>query len=160
MVAFLRSEGVAVTEGAKPVDSAEANEVYTLLLRAATGSHYDDTAYAAAQARSATYAPDDQSYAARHFRGNTYSHLQWVRMDERRERLRRLHVNGIVQRHERLQWRVAGDPTRAARASSLAVARPDAIVRGRSTDDPYHRCSPRAAVTTWRTLAHPRRQHR
>ena len=88
LVAFMRSEGVSVTEGAKPVDSAEANEVYTLLLRAATGSHYDDATYAAAQARSATYAPDDQSYAARHFRGNTYSHLQWVRMDERRERLR------------------------------------------------------------------------
>src|SRR3990167_4814986 len=37
---FLRSRGLAVTEDARPVDSAEANDVYTHLLRAATGSHY------------------------------------------------------------------------------------------------------------------------
>jgi amidase len=89
LVDFLRSEGVVVTEDARPVDSAESNDVYTHLLRAATGSHYTDEAYALAQDRAKGYAPDDQSYAARHFRGNTYSHLAWVRKDEQRERLRR-----------------------------------------------------------------------
>jgi amidase len=89
LVDFLRSEGVQVTEDARPVDSAESHDVYVHLLRAATGSHYTDEAYATAQARAAGYAADDQSYAARHFRGNTYSHLAWVRKDEQRERLRR-----------------------------------------------------------------------
>jgi amidase len=85
---FLRSRGLAVTEDARPVDSGEANDVYTHLLRAATGSHYDDATYATAQARAATYAPGDRSYAARHFRGNTFSYRDWVLMDARRERLR------------------------------------------------------------------------
>ncbi len=85
---FLRGRGLAVAEDARPVDSAEANDVYTHLLRAATGSHYDDATYATAQARAATYAPGDRSYAARHFRGNTFSHRDWVQMDARRERLR------------------------------------------------------------------------
>lgn len=88
LVEFLRSEGVAVTEGERPVDSAEANAVYTLLLRAATGSHYDDASYAAAQARAASFGPDEQHYAARHFRGNTFSHRDWVQMDARRARLK------------------------------------------------------------------------
>jgi amidase len=87
LVDFLRSEGVAVTEDVRPVDSAEANDVYTHLLRAATGSHYDDAAYAAAQARAAQFGPQDQHYAARHFRGNTFSHRDWVQMDARRTRL-------------------------------------------------------------------------
>lgn len=88
LVAFLRSEGVAVTEGARPVDSAEANAVYTLLLRAATGALYDDAAYARALERAAGFAADDRSYPARHFRGNTISHRGWVQLDSRRSRLR------------------------------------------------------------------------
>ncbi len=87
LVDFLRSEGVQVTEDARPVDSAEANEVYTLLLRAATGAQYDDAGYALAQARAANYGAQEQHYAARHFRGNTYSHRDWVLMDARRARL-------------------------------------------------------------------------
>jgi amidase len=87
LVDFLRSEGVQFTEDARPVDSAEANDVYTHLLRAATGSHYDDASYASAQARAAQYGPQDQHYAARHFRGNTFSHRDWVQMDARRTRL-------------------------------------------------------------------------
>ena len=88
LVAFLRGEGVRVSEDARPVDSVESNEVYIHLLRAATGSHYDDADYAVAQQRAAGYGPDDRSYPARHFRGNTSSHLDWVRMDERRAKLR------------------------------------------------------------------------
>ena len=88
LATFLRNQGVQVTEGARPVDSAEANAVYTLLLRAATGAHYDDAAYAQAQARGAAYAADDPSYPARHFRGNTLSHRDWYQLDERRAVLR------------------------------------------------------------------------
>ena len=88
LVAFLRGEGVRVSEDARPVDSVESNEVYIHLLRAATGSHYDDADYAVARQRAAGYGPDDRSYPARHFRGNTSSHFDWVRMDERRAKLR------------------------------------------------------------------------
>ena len=87
LVDFLRSEGVQVAENARPVDSAEANDVYTHLLRAATGARYDDASYASARARAAQYGPQDQHYAARHFRGNTYSHRDWVQTDARRMRL-------------------------------------------------------------------------
>jgi amidase len=109
LVDFLRSEGVVVTEDGRPVDSAEANDVYTHLLRAATGSHYTDEAYAVAQARAQGYAPDDQSYAARHFRGNTYSHLDWVRKDEQRERLRRQWAT-FFEQHDLLICPVATTP--------------------------------------------------
>ena len=89
LAAFLRGEGVVVSEDVRPVDSAESHEVYIHLLRAATGSHYDDAAYAVARQRAASYLPDDSSYPARHFRGNASSHRDWVRIDERRVRLRR-----------------------------------------------------------------------
>lgn len=85
---WLRDQGVTVLDDARPVDSAEANEVYTHLLRAATGSHYDDAGYAQAQAVARTLQPGDQSYRARHYRGNTYSHRDWCAMDQRRQRLR------------------------------------------------------------------------
>ena len=89
LVDFLRREGVQVTEDARPVDSAEANDVYLHLLRAATGSHYDDATYAQVQQRARGYADDDRSYAARHMRGSVFTHRDWVRMDQRRSGLRR-----------------------------------------------------------------------
>lgn len=109
LVRFLRDEGVAVTEDARPVDSAEANDVYLHLLRAATGSHYDDAAYAAVLERARSYAPDDRSYAARHMRGSTYSHRDWVRTDERRARLRRQWA-GFFDRFDLLVCPVATTP--------------------------------------------------
>ena len=47
---FMRDAGVSVSLEARPVDSEEAHDVYLHLLRAATGSHYDEASYAAAQA--------------------------------------------------------------------------------------------------------------
>ncbi|MFO1288543.1 MAG: amidase [Rubrivivax sp.] len=85
---FLKREGVAVTENARPVESAETHEVYVHLLRAATGARYEDAEYAAACARAAGFAADDRSYPARHFRGNASSHRRWAQMDMRRDRLR------------------------------------------------------------------------
>ena len=109
LVAFLRAQGVVVTENARPVDSAEAHEVYIHLLRAATGSHYDDEAYAVARKRVLDYGPDDRSYPARHFRGNTASHRDWVLMDERRERLRRQWA-AFFEQHDLLICPVATTP--------------------------------------------------
>lgn len=84
---WLRGQGVDLSEDVRPADSAEANEVYTLLLRAATGSHYDDASYAQAQAVAATLQPGDHSYRARHYRGSTFTHRDWVQVNERRATL-------------------------------------------------------------------------
>jgi amidase len=75
-------EGVAVTEDARPVDSAEANEVYTTA--AARGHRIALRRHGLRRGAGArrTCAPHDQSYAARHFRGNTFSHRDWVQIDE------------------------------------------------------------------------------
>ena len=109
LVVFLRSEGVVVTEDARPVDSAEAHSVYIHLMRAATGSHYDDAAYAVALARHREFAADDASYPARHFRGNTYAHRDWVQTDERRSRLRRQWA-AFFEQHDLLICPVATTP--------------------------------------------------
>ena len=88
LVDFLRQQGVEVSEDARPVDSAQSHRVYVHLMRAATGAHYDDAAYALACDRARGYAADDQSYVARHFRGNASDHREWVQMDDLRVALR------------------------------------------------------------------------
>jgi amidase len=89
LAAFLRDQGLSVSETARPVDSAEAWEVYVHLVRAATGAHLNDADYAAAQARAAQHPPGERSFAAWNWRGNTLSHRDWVHHDERRATLRR-----------------------------------------------------------------------
>lgn len=88
LTGFLRGEGVPVVPDARPVDSAEAHAVYVHLLRANTGARYGDAEYAVAQERAAGYRAEDESYPARHFRGNTTSHRAWIQFDMRRDRLR------------------------------------------------------------------------
>ena len=88
LVDFLRQQGVEVSEDARPVDSAQSHRVYVHLMRAATGAHYDDAAYALACDRARGYAADDQSYVARHFLGNASDHREWVQMDDLRVALR------------------------------------------------------------------------
>jgi len=99
LVTFLRAEGVTVREDVRPVDSAETQHTYIHLLRAATGAASDDTTYAQALQRAGTFAPNDQSYPAWHFRGNTLSHREWVRIDEVRAKLRR-HWEAFFERHD------------------------------------------------------------
>ena len=109
LVVFLRNQGVVVTEDVRPVDSAEAHAVYIHLMRAATGSHYDDAAYGVAQARQRQYAQNDPSYPARLFRGNTSTHRDWVQMDELRSRLRRQWA-AFFEQHDLLICPVATTP--------------------------------------------------
>jgi len=87
LVDFLRQQGVQVSEDARPVDSAQSHRVYVHLMRAATGANYDDAVYAAACDRAKGYAADDQSYVARHFRGNASSHREWAQIDDLRAAL-------------------------------------------------------------------------
>ena len=88
LIGFLRAEGVAVRDDVRPVNSAETQHTYIHLLRAATGAMSDDAVYAQALERARAFAPDDQSYPAWHFRGNTLSHRAWVQIDETRAKLR------------------------------------------------------------------------
>lgn len=85
---FLRDEGLTVSDSVHPVDSAETWEVYVHLLRAATGAHLGDADYAQARLQAERHAPSSADFAAWHWRGNTLSHRDWVRYDERRARLR------------------------------------------------------------------------
>ena len=87
---FLRAQGLIVStpDAARPVDSAEAWEVYVHLLRSATGARMGDAGYAAAQAQAARHPAGDDSYAAWHWRANVMSHRDWIHCDERRARLR------------------------------------------------------------------------
>ncbi len=89
LVVFLRAQGVQVTEDARPVDSAETHRTYVRILRAATGAMADDAGFAQALQAAAGLKPEDDSYAARHWRGMTSSHREWVQADEVRWRLRR-----------------------------------------------------------------------
>ncbi len=88
LVEFLRKQGVQVRDDVSPVDGREARLVYLHLLRAATGSRYDDPVYSSALARAAGYGAEEDHYAACHFRGSTLSHRDWVAFDERRALLR------------------------------------------------------------------------
>ena len=89
LVGFLRSQGVVVTENARPVASAQSHEVYLHLLRAATGASCDDAAFADALLRAGEHAPDDKTYPARLFRGITTPHRRWIQVDEQRARMQR-----------------------------------------------------------------------
>jgi amidase len=109
LVTFLRGEGVAVREDLRPVDSAETQHTYIHLLRAATGAAADDAMYAQALERAKSFAPDDESYPARHFRGNTLSHRAWVQIDETRAKLR-LQWDAFFEQHDLLICPTATTP--------------------------------------------------
>ncbi|HET9205973.1 MAG TPA: amidase family protein, partial [Burkholderiaceae bacterium] len=68
LVAFLRAQGVAVHEDARPVDSRETHHTYIHLLRASTGAAVDPTSYAQAVERAKDFTADDSSYPAWHYR--------------------------------------------------------------------------------------------
>ena len=109
LVVFLRRQGVAVNEDARPVNSAETQHTYIHLLRAATGAASGDAVYAQALERAKGFAPDDQSYPAWHFRGNTLSHRAWVQIDETRAKLRNEWAT-FFERHDFLICPVATTP--------------------------------------------------
>ena len=99
LVEWLARQGVQVVDlthpqpqagphGQRPVDSAEAHDVYIHMLRAITGARYDPAAYEHAKAQAATLAPSDDSYRARLFRGNTLTYRDFMQYEERKERLR------------------------------------------------------------------------
>jgi amidase len=109
LIGFLRAEGVAVRDDVRPVNSAETHHTYIHLLRAATGAASDDAVYAQALERARAFAPDDQSYPAWHFRGNTLSHRAWVQIDDTRAKLRQQWA-AFFEQHDLLICPIATTP--------------------------------------------------
>ena len=93
---WLAKQGVQVVDvthpvqgrSMRPVDSAEAHDVYIHMLRAITGARLDQAAYDDARRKTAVYSRDDKSYPARLYRGSTMSYRDFMQFEERRERLR------------------------------------------------------------------------
>jgi len=86
---FLGTKGATVSDSARPAfDTAELNDVYIRLLRAATSARLPDEAYRQAVADAASLAPDDMSYFAQMQRGNSLSHRTWLQLNEKRHRMR------------------------------------------------------------------------
>src|SRR5574337_198218 len=89
LVGHLRASGVSVDEQARPVDSTEAWATYVPLVRSAVSIHLGDDEYRQALAQAAAGRAESLDFAAMHWRGLTLSHRDWVRLDERRSKLRR-----------------------------------------------------------------------
>jgi amidase len=86
---FLARKKVEVSDSARPaIDTAELNDVYIRMLRAATSARMPDAVYAQAVADAAGAAPDDRSYFAQMQRGNALSHRTWLQLNEKRHRMR------------------------------------------------------------------------
>jgi amidase len=86
---FLRKQKVKVSDTARPaIDTAELNDVYIRLLRAATSARLSDDVWQQAVADAASLPADDMSYFAQMQRGNALSHRTWLRLNEKRHRMR------------------------------------------------------------------------
>ncbi|MBV9585196.1 MAG: amidase [Alphaproteobacteria bacterium] len=88
-VTALKSAGAAVDETARPpMEDAEHQRLFMLLLRAATASRMSDEDFAAQQTIASTLSPDDTSSRAAVARGATLHHRAWGTANEARTRLR------------------------------------------------------------------------
>jgi amidase len=86
---FLGKRKVKVSETARPaIDTGELNDVYVRLLRAATSGRLSDEAWQQAASDAASLPVDDMSYFAQMQRGNSLSHRTWLRLNEKRHRMR------------------------------------------------------------------------
>ena len=86
---FLAKKKVKVSDTARPaIDTAELNDVYVRLLRAATSGRMPDEVYARRGATRRRLPADDMSYFAQMQRGNSLSHRTWLQLNEKRHRMR------------------------------------------------------------------------
>src|SRR5262249_41414836 len=86
---FLAKKKVKVSDKARPAfDTAELNDVYVRLLRAATSARLSDALYEQARADAASLPVDDRSYFAQMQRGNSLPHRTWLQLSEKRHRMR------------------------------------------------------------------------
>jgi amidase len=88
-VAAIAKAGAKVDRAPQaPIGLEENNRLFMQLLRAATASRLDDTAYAEQQRIAATLSPEDMSPAAHTARGATMAHRDWGVANEQRSKLR------------------------------------------------------------------------
>jgi amidase len=86
---FLAKKKTKVSDKARPaIDTAELNDVFIRLLRAATSGRLPDSVYNQAVADAASLPADDKSYFAQMQRGNSLAHRTWLQLNEKRHRMR------------------------------------------------------------------------
>ncbi len=91
LAAFLSPRVQALSFDARPAfDTAEANELYIGLLRAATSARQSDADFEANLARRGALKADDHSYFALMTRANTIHHRDWLKLNNRRHQMRLL----------------------------------------------------------------------
>ncbi len=87
---FLASQGATVDRRARPdIDTREAQRLYMLLVRSTTAARMQtEEGFALNSAIVAGLDPSDQSHYARHMRGMTLSHRDWLIANEARHKMR------------------------------------------------------------------------
>ncbi len=86
---FLAKRKAKVSDKARPaIDTAELNDVFIRLLRAATSGRLPDSVHEQAVADAASLPADDKSYFAQMQRGNSLAHRTWLQLNEKRHRMR------------------------------------------------------------------------
>jgi amidase len=86
---FLGKKKAKVSDTARPaIDTAEQNDVFIRLLRAATSGRLSDEAWRTAARDAAALPGDDMSYFAQMQRGNSLPHRTWLQLNEKRHRMR------------------------------------------------------------------------
>lgn len=89
VVDALGKAGAKVDDQAQPkLDTVRAHELYTRLLRGASGAMLGDEAYAQAQAKAAQLSPSDHSATSNQLRGVVQDHRSWLKAHEAREAVR------------------------------------------------------------------------
>ncbi len=89
LAGFLSKNKAKVSDTARPaIDTAELNDVYVRMLRAATSGRMSDEAWRTALRDAAALPDDDRSYFAQMQRGNALSHRTWLQLNEKRHRMR------------------------------------------------------------------------
>lgn len=89
LATFLGKKKAKVNDKARPaIDTAELNDVYIRLLRAATSGRLSDAAWEEAARDAARLPATDKSYFAQMQRGNSLSHRTWLQLNEKRHRMR------------------------------------------------------------------------
>lgn len=86
---FLGKNKVKVSMTARPaIDTAELNDVFVRLLRAATSGRMSDEVYEKALAEAKDLPASDMSYYAQMQRGNSLPHRTWLQLNEKRHKMR------------------------------------------------------------------------
>ena len=86
---FLVKQKAKVDDKARPaIDTAELNDVYVRLLRAATSGRMPDEMWKFSLDEAKKLPASDMSYYAQMMRGNSLSHRTWLQLNEKRHRMR------------------------------------------------------------------------